>query len=154
MNPALRLLLVLFTILSSTTIAGAAVLEAQVGVAFQKTYVLEGETGFSANFNAPKGGDKLKYHYTKADDANFENGLWRDTSVTDKLYDDAVQAGQELGIPTPTKVIPIKDKGQFVPNKPPVVQPSNRYQGGGTDFVNPEKVPASDLLPSQPVGGG
>jgi len=69
------------------------------------------------------------------------------------LYDDALEAGQELGIPTPTRVIPIRDKGQFVPNKPSTVSPSNRYRGGGTDFVNPDRVPASDLLPSQTLGG-
>ena len=101
-------------------------------------------------------GDKLNYHYTKAADASFEKGLWRDSSVTDKLYDDAAQAGRELGIPTPTKVIPIKDKGQFVPNKPSIVQPVPKrgFTGGGKDFVNPDPVPASDLLPSQPIGGG
>jgi RHS repeat-associated protein len=94
---------------------------------------------------------KLMYHYTTADESEFAGGLWRDSSVTDKLYTDPIQAGQELGIPTPDKVIPIVDNGQFVPNKPPIVQPSNRYQGGGTDFVNPKPVPPSDILPAIPM---
>ena len=100
------------------------------------------------------GPQKLLYHYTTADESSFANGLWRETSVTDKLYTNPLQASQELGIPVPNKVIPVKDVGQFVPNKPPIVQPSFRYQGGGTDLINPEPVPASHLLPAQPLGGG
>ncbi len=95
----------------------------------------------------------LKYHYTTAPESSFEQGLWRDSSVTDKLYTNPVEAGKKLGIPTPDKVIPIRDAGHFVPNKPPIVQPSNRYQGGGTDFVNPNPVPPEDILPAQPIGG-
>lgn len=102
---------------------------------------------------APKG-TPLKYHYTTAPESSFQKGLWRDSSVTDKLYTDAVEAGQKLGIPTPNKVIPIQDTGHFVPNKPPIVQPSNRYQGGGTDFVNPNPVPPEAILPARPIGGG
>jgi len=56
-----------------------------------------------------------------------------------------------LGIPVPNKVIPIENAGQFVPNRPPIVQPSYRYQGGGTDFVNPKPVPPSHLLPARPI---
>jgi hypothetical protein len=96
----------------------------------------------------------LKYHYTTAEEASFKGGLWRDTSVTDKLYTDPLKASQELGIPVPNKAIPIKDAGQFVPNKPPIVQPSYRYQGGGTDFINPEPVPPENLLPAKPLWGG
>lgn len=95
----------------------------------------------------------LKYHYTTAPESSFQKGLWRDSSVTDKLYTDAVEAGQKLGIPTPNKVIPIQDAGHFVPNKPPIVQPSNRYPGGGTDFVNPNRVPPEAILPARPIGG-
>lgn len=54
MNPALRLLLVLFTILSSTTIAGASVQATHAGVVFGKADVREGETHFSASFIAPR----------------------------------------------------------------------------------------------------
>jgi RHS repeat-associated protein len=94
----------------------------------------------------------LKYHYTTAPESSFQKGLWRDSSVTDKLYTDPLRASQELGIPVPNKVIPIQDVGQFVPNKPPIVQPSFRYQGGGTDFINPQPVPPSQILPAQPIG--
>jgi hypothetical protein len=54
MNPALRLLLTLFTILCCTTISGANIQETHSGVVFEKACVLEGEVGFWANFNAPK----------------------------------------------------------------------------------------------------
>lgn len=54
MKPALRFLLALLTILSCTTIAGAAVQEALVGVVLEKVCVLEGETGFSTEFLAAK----------------------------------------------------------------------------------------------------
>jgi RHS repeat-associated protein len=97
------------------------------------------------------GGSNLFYHYTDAPESSFAKGLWRDTSVTDKLYTDPIQASQELGIPVPNKVIPIENAGQFVPNRPPIVQPSYRYQGGGTDFVNPKPVPPSHLLPARPI---
>src|SRR5579859_3196063 len=58
----------------------------------------------------------LLYHYTTAPESSFANGLWENSSVTDKLYTDATQASQELGIPVPDKVIPIQNTGQFVPN--------------------------------------
>ncbi|MGH1543070.1 MAG: polymorphic toxin-type HINT domain-containing protein [Arenicella sp.] len=105
----------------------------------------------SCGGEVPKNGGEVKYHYTTADETSFSSGLWKDTSVTDKLYTSATEAGQKLGIPTPNKVIPIKDSGNFVPNKPSVVQPSNRYQGGGTDFVNPQRVSPDDILPAQPI---
>lgn len=106
------------------------------------------------NFSLIAAKTPLKYHYTTAEELSFKGGLWRDTSVTDKLYTDPFKASQELGIPVPNKVIPIKDAGQFVPNKPPIVQPSYRYQGGGADFINPEPVPPEYLLPARPLGGG
>ena len=112
--------------------------------------MLSAEEG-AAEEVAEGAGEKMYYHYTTADESSFANGLWRDTSVTDKLYTDAYEASQELGIPLPDKVIPIKDVGQFVPNRPPIVQPSFRFAGGGTDFVNPQAVPASLLLPMIPL---
>jgi hypothetical protein len=95
----------------------------------------------------------VKYHYTTAPEASFAKGLREQSSVTDKLYADAVEAGQKLGIPTPNKVIPIQDAGHFVPNKPSIVQPSFRYEGSGTDFTNPNRVPPEDILPARPIGG-
>jgi hypothetical protein len=100
---------------------------------------------------APTTGPKLMYHYTRADESSFASGLREGSSVTDKLYTNPYQAGQELGIPVPNKVIPIKDTGQFVPAKPPIVQNSNRYKGGGNDFNNTDRVPPSQLLPAQPM---
>jgi hypothetical protein len=69
--------------------------------------------------------------------------------VTDKLYTDPLLAGQKLGIPVPNKVIPIRNFGQFVPNKPPTVEASPRGPGGGSDFINRERVSASHLLPAR-----
>ena len=105
----------------------------------------------TAVVRAESGGQRLLYHYTTAEESSFAKGLWRDSSVTDKLYTDPLRASQELGIPVPNKVIPIQNAGQFVPNKPPFVQPSFRYQGGGTDFINPNPVPSSQLFPARPL---
>ena len=101
---------------------------------------------------AAEGAPNLMYHYTTAGESSFANGLWEGSSVTDKLYTDAAQASQELGIPVPNKVIPIQNTGQFVPNSPSIVQPSFRFTGGGSDFINPQAVPPSQLLPAQPIG--
>jgi len=111
----------------------------------------EGAAGSAESAAAEGEAPNLLYHYTTADESSFAKGLWRDSSVTDKLYDDPNIASQELGIPPPNKVIPIQDAGQFVPNKPGIVQPSTRYTGGGTDFVNPKAVPPSQLLPARPI---
>jgi hypothetical protein len=100
---------------------------------------------------ADSGATKLFYHYTTADESLFANGLREGSSVTDKLYSNPFQASQELGIPVPNKVIPIQDVGQFVPAKPSIVQPSFRFQGGGNDFNNLQRVPPSLLLPAQPI---
>ena len=106
-----------------------------------------------AEFLAAEGtAPKLFYHYTTADESLFANGLREGSSVTDKLYTDALHASQELGIPVPNKVIPIQDVGQFIPAKPPTVQPSFRFLGGGNDFNNIQRVPPSQLLPAQPIG--
>jgi RHS repeat-associated protein len=96
-------------------------------------------------------GGALKYHYTTAPESSFADGLWSHTSVTDKLYTSAAEASDELGIPTPDKVIPIRDTGEFVPNSPPEVEPSGRYSGGGKDFFNPKPCPATNILPARPI---
>jgi hypothetical protein len=72
--------------------------------------------------------------------------------VTDTLYTNPYQASQELGIPTPTSVIPIIDNGQFVPNSPSIVEQTSNYYGGGSDFTNSQLVPPEDLLQAQPIG--
>jgi RHS repeat-associated protein len=99
----------------------------------------------------PKG--PFKYHYTTAPESSFKGELWAGSSVTDKLYTDPLRASQELGIPVPNKVIPILDDGHFVPNTPPIVQPSFRFTGGGSDFINPNPVPANNILPAVPLSG-
>ena len=106
-----------------------------------------------AKFLAAEGtAPNLMYHYTTASESSFANGLWEGSSVTDKLYTDAAQASQELGIPVSNKVIPIQNTGQFIPNAPSTVQRSFRFTGGGSDFINPQAVPPSQLFPAQPIG--
>ncbi|MBI3868941.1 MAG: hypothetical protein HY299_10455 [Verrucomicrobia bacterium] len=115
---------------------------------------MEGNAAFWQSPLAAEGAPNLMYHYTTAGESSFANGLWEGSSVTDKLYTDAAQASQELGIPVPNKVIPIQNTGQFVPNAPSIVQPSplRGWSGGGTDFINPQRVPPSQLFPAQPIG--
>ena len=109
--------------------------------------------GKFAKFLAAEGtAPNLMYHYTTASESSFANGLWEGSSVTDKLYTDAAQASQELGIPVSNKVIPIQNTGQFIPNAPSTVQRSFRFTGGGSDFINPQAVPPSQLFPAQPIG--
>lgn len=54
------------------------------------------------------------YHYTTAGESSFANGLWEGSSVTDKLYTDAAQATQELGIPVPNKENSENTEGQVI----------------------------------------
>ena len=63
MKHVLRLQFILLTILGCTTIAGAAMQEAHVGVAFGRTYVLEENSGSSADFNAPRTGGKIPWGF-------------------------------------------------------------------------------------------
>ena len=94
------------------------------------------------------------YHYTTAPEWSFSKGLWENTSVTDKLYTDATQASQELGIPVPNKVISLQNMGRFIPNTPTIGRPSFRFRGGGTDFINPQRVPAISRFHKYAVGAG
>ena len=94
---------------------------------------------------------KLMYHYTNAPESSFSGGLWAGSSVTDEMISDPFTASQRLGIRPPTQIIPIENVGQFVPNRPPIVQQSNRYFGGGTDFVNPSAVSPTLMRPAIPL---
>jgi RHS repeat-associated protein len=97
-------------------------------------------------------GQNLKYHYTTSPESSFENGLRAQSSVTDNPNLTARQAVEQLGVKTPpNKVIPIQDQGNFVPNKPAVVQEHFNGPGGGKDFTNPQRVPPSQILPAKPV---
>jgi hypothetical protein len=110
--------------------------------------------GKSAEFlAAEETAPSLMYHYTTAPESSFANGLWEGSSVSDTLYTDPLQASQELGIPVPNKVIPIQNTGQFVPNSPFIIEQTDRFLGGGNDFINPQRVPPSQLLPARPIGG-
>lgn len=92
------------------------------------------------------------YHYTNAPESAFKNGLNADSSVTNNPYYSPTEAVEQLGLKqTPDKVIPIKNNGQFVPNKPATVQPHPKGPGGGKDFTNPKQVPKEDIGPAMPI---
>ena len=134
----------------SQALANVGVLAATAGLGGFAAGAEEVDALAAAEETAPN----LLYHYTTAPESSFANGLWEGTPVTDKLYTDAAQASQELGIPVPNKVIPIQNTGQFVPNTPAIVEPSplRGWSGGGNDFINPQRVPPSQLFPAQPIG--
>jgi RHS repeat-associated protein len=132
-------------VLSGDERVGAPIRAAMVALPFLSA---EGAAASSAESEA----QALFYHYTTADESSFVNGLWSGSSVTDTLYTNPYQASQELGIPTPTSVIPIIDNGQFVPNSPSIVEQTSNYYGGGSDFTNSQLVPPEDLLQAQPIG--
>jgi hypothetical protein len=57
-----------------------------------------------------------------------------------------------LGVKTPPEVVVvIRNDGQFVPNKPPIVQPHPLGPGGGVDLTNPAHVPADCIICVLPV---
>ena len=117
------------------------------------------ETGLLTAAEGLSGGagaaPRILYHYTNAAESSFARGLWSGSSVTDSAGLGAAQAVETLGLKTlPDKIIPIIDRGYFVPNRPFIVQPHPLGAGGGTDFFNMRLVPAEDILPAIPVGGG
>jgi hypothetical protein len=94
----------------------------------------------------------LKYHYTSAPESSFKRGLDTQSSVTDNPNLTAKQAVEQLGVKTPpNKVIPIQDNGNFVPNKPAIVEEHPLGKGGGTDFYNPQRVPSEQIRPAIPI---
>ena len=98
------------------------------------------------------GAVNLKYHYTSAPESSFKTGLREQSSVTDNPNLTAKQAVEQLGVKTPpNKVIPIEDNGNFVPNKPAVVEPHFNGPGGGKDFTNPQRVPPEQIRPAVPI---
>jgi RHS repeat-associated protein len=90
-----------------------------------------------------------KFHYTNVADPDkvFAGGVRRGTSFTGEGNLGPKAAITRLGIPRPTHVVEVEDVGQFVPNKPPTVQPNpNRgFVGGGSDYVNPIPIPPEQI---------
>jgi len=97
---------------------------------------------------------KMMYHYTSAAEDRFSTGLWPNSSVTNELIMSPYAASQRLGIPLPNKIIPIQSGSHFIPNRPPIVEQSPRYFGGGTDFINPARVDSSFIRPAIPLKSG
>jgi RHS repeat-associated protein len=98
--------------------------------------------------------DNTKYHYTSSPESDFEKGLRRETHVTDDPNLTSKEAVDKLGVTRPPdKVIPIQDKGDFVPSKPPTVDPNpaKGIGGGGTDYYNPSEVPPDQIGPAIPI---
>ena len=72
--------------------------------------------------------------------------------MTDTASLGATEAVEQLGLKkVPDKIIPVIDRGHFIPNRPFVVQPHPLGPGGGFDFWNPRLVPLQDVLPAIPI---
>jgi RHS repeat-associated protein len=100
--------------------------------------------------------DRILFHYTDLPESSFSKGFWRDASATDNPNLTPEQAVKTLGLrqsSPPDKIIPIRDRGHFVPNSPFIVQPvpSKGITGGGTDYRSIRKVPPVDILPATPI---
>ncbi len=94
----------------------------------------------------------VKYHYTDAPESLFRNGLRQDSSVTDNPNLSPAEAVDKLGLKRPPdKIIPIQDNGNFVENRPFIVEPHYHGEGGGHDFTNPNRIPSQDILPAIPL---
>jgi len=79
-----RLLVLLLSLLAATRVGASALAE-------RKNF---GHSSFAAK-TAP-----LKYHCTTAPESSFQKkGLWPQSSITDKLYTNPLEACQKLGIP-------------------------------------------------------
>jgi hypothetical protein len=89
------------------------------------------------------------YHYTTLDKLASirSSGLWTQSSATDVGTLTAREAVETLGVKTePDVVIAFRNNGQFVPNRPPVVQPHPLGPGGGLDLTNPFRVGADSIV--------
>lgn len=92
---------------------------------------------------AGAGAEDVVYHYTskKAADSIARTGLWRDSSATTVGTLSGQEAIELLGLKQlPEVVVTIRNAGQFVLNKPPIVQPHALGSGGSVDLVNPQRV--------------
>ena len=94
---------------------------------------------------APVSMQQLKYHYTTSPDSAFADGFRAHSSVTDRANLLPYEAHQTLGIPIPTRVIPIIDRGTFGPKSD--VLDTDTYFGGGTQYFNSNRIPPGDILP-------
>ncbi|MFI9559082.1 DUF6443 domain-containing protein [Nonomuraea endophytica] len=97
---------------------------------------------------------KLLFHYTYQAESSFGKGLYTSSSVTAEGGLTASQAVDRLGLSRslpPDKVIPIIDRGNFIPLQGGVVPPHKYGLGGGSQFTNPVRVPAEQILPARPI---
>jgi hypothetical protein len=96
----------------------------------------------------------IVHHYTTANRvASIQrNGLWAQSSATDIGTLTSREAVETLGVKTaPDFVIDIRNGGQFVANRPPIVQPHPLGPGGGLDLTNPARVGPESILGFRPV---
>ncbi|MCW5809571.1 MAG: VCBS repeat-containing protein [Labilithrix sp.] len=85
----------------------------------------------------------IVYHYTTQAGAQGiqKTGLWSQSSATNVGNYTAQQAVELAGVKTPpTHVVEIANNGQFVLNRPPIVQPHPLGPGGALDLTNPRLV--------------
>jgi hypothetical protein len=102
---------------------------------------------------AGKAGDVV-YHYTTeaAAEAIQRTGLWSQSSATDVGTYTAQEATELLGVKTPAEVvIEIRNGGQFIANKPGIVQPHPLGPGGGLDLINPSRLSPQSVISIRPV---
>jgi hypothetical protein len=103
---------------------------------------------------AAGGGADVVYHYTseKAAAAIERTGLFSQSSATDVGDYTAKEAVELLGVKKPPEVVvEIRNAGQFVPNRPAIVQPHVLGPGGGLDLTNAARVPPECILCVRPV---
>jgi RHS repeat-associated protein len=103
---------------------------------------------------AARGGGDVVYHYTTTKNAAGiqRTGLWSQSSATDVGSLSAREAVERLGVKTPPDVVvEIRNGGQFVPNKPAIVQPHPLGPGGGLDLTNPARVQPDCVVCVRPV---
>ena len=98
--------------------------------------------------------ERILYHYTDLPESTFKQGLYSQSTVTSEGNLTASEAVDRLGLRAtspPDKVIPIIDRGNFRPLAGGTVPPHKYGIGGGSQFYNPQRVPANQILPARPI---
>jgi hypothetical protein len=113
--------------------------------------------GVSLGSGAAKGAGEASdvvYHYTTeaAAKAIQRTGLWSQSSATDVGTYTAEEATKILGVKGPAEVvIEIKNGGQFIANRPAIVQPHPLGPGGGLDLINPVRLSPQSIISVRPI---
>ncbi len=114
----------------------------------------EAEVAQGGGASAARTVPDVVHHYTTQDAVPGirAQGLWSHSSATDVGTYTAQQAVERLGVKTPPDVvIDFKNNGQFISNRPAIVQPHPLGPGGGLDLTNPRLVSPQCILCIRPV---